>query len=409
MTVYSHSRLSTYEDCPLKHKLCYLDGIKRETEGVEAFLGTMVHDTLKKCYDDARLTKVNSIEDLLLYYDALWKKSWHDAIVITKKGFNQSHYTQLGKKMLETYHNRYAPFDSDTTIGTEMNVTFSLDDNDRHKMQGYIDRLSRTEDDVHQIHDYKTSAYLPSQEDADGDRQLALYQIGVQSKWPDVKNVRLVWHYLAHGRELVSLRSDEDISRLVADTINVIDDIEAAQDYAPTESGLCDWCEYPDLCPKRKHFFKVEALPANEYLREPGVALVNKYVELKDKASAVKEELKNRTSEIEEEMDKVKEALINYAKREEVELIKGSSHKARVKFEKKLKFPGKNDDERQELEEKIKAAGKWVEISQLDTALLARVIRDESWTKELVDEVLKYGRVDEGGSVSISKLREREE
>ncbi len=40
----------------------------------------------------------------------------------------------------------------------------------------------------------------------------------------------------------------------------------------------------------------------NEYLSEPGVMLVNKYVELKEKAP-----------EIEEELGKVKEAIFDYA------------------------------------------------------------------------------------------------
>jgi len=62
MTIYSHSQLSTYEQCPLKYRLRYRDKIKRDTEGVEAFLGTMVHETLKKCYDDVRYTKMNTLD-----------------------------------------------------------------------------------------------------------------------------------------------------------------------------------------------------------------------------------------------------------------------------------------------------------------------------------------------------------
>jgi hypothetical protein len=50
-----------YEECPLKYKLCYRDGIKGDAESVEGFLGNMVHETLKKCYDDVRLTKLNTL------------------------------------------------------------------------------------------------------------------------------------------------------------------------------------------------------------------------------------------------------------------------------------------------------------------------------------------------------------
>jgi hypothetical protein len=90
-------------------------------------------------------------------------------------------------------------------------------------------------------------------------------------------------------------------------------------------------------------------------------------------------------------------------------VIKGSGHKARVKVEKRLKFPGKNDDERQELEDKIKAAGKWVEVSQLDTASLVRIVENDLWSNELIEEVLKHGRIEEGSSVYLSRLKEDEE
>jgi putative RecB family exonuclease len=397
MPTYSHSQLSMYEECPLKYKLCYRDRIRRDVEGVEAFLGTVVHETLRKCYDDLRLTKVNSLSDLLAYYNKIWQKNWNESILIMKEDLTQEHYRALGKKLIETYYKRYSPFDSDVTIGTEMGLKFALDDENKYRMTGIIDRLSRTRDGVYEIHDYKTSAYLPSQEEADNDRQLGLYHIGVQKKWPGAEKIRLVWHYLASDTELVSYRSPEAISDLVQNTKRLIDEIASARDFLPRESALCAWCEYPDLCPYRKHFFKVEALPINEYLNEPGVVLVNKYVDLrKEKA------------EIEDEMEKVREAIIEYARREEVQVIKGSDCKARVKFDEKLKFPGKNDAGRPELEGIINRAEKWKEVSQLDTTSLVCIVEQGLWSKDLIDRVMKYGRIEATESVSISKLKDEE-
>jgi len=398
MPIYSHSQLSMYEECPLKYKLCYRDKIKRDIEGVEGFLGNMVHETLKKCYDDVKLTKVNTLDELLICYDNLWQKNWHDDIVITKKDLTSDHYRALGRRMIETYYQRYAPFNLDTTVQTEMRLNFALDEEGKYKLTGYIDRLACASDGTYRIHDYKTSAYLPSQEQADSDRQLGLYHIGVQKRWPDVKNIKLIWHYLAFDRELVSSRSDEAIAQLVADTTRLIDEIESAEEFPAKESGYCDWCQYPDLCPMRKHFYTVEALPANDYLSEPGVILVNKYAELKEKARA-----------IEEEIEKVKEALTEYARRESVTLIKGSGYKVRVKFDEKLKFPGKNEAEHRELGEAIIQAGKWPEVSQLDTTALTRIVEEGLWDKELIDQVMKYGRIEETSAVYLSKLKEGEE
>jgi len=397
MPIYSHSQLGMYEQCPLKYKLRYRDRIKRDVEGIEGFLGTVAHETLKKCYDDARVMKLNSLEDLLSFYDNVWQRDWHDSILIVKKDLTREHYRALGKKLIEQYYERYAPFDSDITMGTEIRISFSVDDSEEYRLTGLVDRLSRTADDVYQVHDYKTSAYLPSQEDADNDRQLGLYHIGIQKKWPDIRNIKLVWHYLAFDRELVSFRSDEAISKLVEETKGLIDEIEATDEFPPRESSLCEWCEYPDLCPVRKHLYKVEALPVNEYLNEPGVALVNKYVELKERAA-----------EIDEEMGKVKEAIIDYARREQVQVIKGSNRKVRVKFDKQLKFPRKSEPERQQLDNIVMEAGKWVEVSQLDTTLLARIVEKGLWSKELIDQVMKYGKIEESSAIYISELKDEE-
>ena len=46
--IYSHSRLSTFEQCPYKFKLKYIDNIESEIpQTVEAFLGSRVHETLE--------------------------------------------------------------------------------------------------------------------------------------------------------------------------------------------------------------------------------------------------------------------------------------------------------------------------------------------------------------------------
>ena len=398
MPVYSHSKLSAYEDCPLKYKLCYIDRIKRETEGIEAFLGSRVHDTLKKCYDDLEYGRLNSLADLLAFYNEVWQKNWHDGITIVRKEITPEQYRKKGEKLLERYYNRHVPFDADLTIGTEVPLNFSLDDAGKYRMTGYIDRFSLGADLTYFIHDYKTSSYLPSQKDIDNDRQLALYQIGIQNRWPDIKKVRLVWHYLAFDTDLVSFRPPHSISRLKQDMKSLIDEIESAEEFRPLESRLCEWCEYPDLCPMRKHFYVVEALPTNEYLKEPGVVLVNRYAELRVKAS-----------ELSEEIEKVKEALVEYARRECVELIKGSNIKARVKFDEKLKFPGKNEDERHELDNLIREAGKWMEVSQLDTTALMHFVEDRLWSEDLVEQVMKYCRAEETSSIYLSKLADREE
>ena len=181
MAVYSHSKLNTYEQCPLKYRFIYIDKLERpEIENIEAFLGNRIHDTLQKCYEDIKLTKANSLKDLLRYYSKTWDENWHDSVKIVRTDITQEHYRALGERFIENYFNRYSPFDRDITIGTEIRLNFALDDANEYKMMGFVDRLSRTADGVYEVHDYKTSAHLVDQQEIDTDRQLGLYHLAVQ-------------------------------------------------------------------------------------------------------------------------------------------------------------------------------------------------------------------------------------
>ena len=88
MPIYSHSRLSCFEQCPQKFKLKYIDKVETEVEqSIEAFLGVRTHETLEKLYRDLQYQKENTLEDLLSYLHDEWKKNWNDSIVIVKKEY----------------------------------------------------------------------------------------------------------------------------------------------------------------------------------------------------------------------------------------------------------------------------------------------------------------------------------
>jgi RecB family exonuclease len=50
-----------------------------------------------------------------------------------------------------------------------------------------------------------------------------------------------------------STRTPEALEALKKEIGELIDRIEAATEYEPHESPLCDWCPYWDLCPVKKH------------------------------------------------------------------------------------------------------------------------------------------------------------
>src|SRR3989344_2886644 len=223
MTTFSHSKLSCFEQCPLKFKFAYIDKIETEIEEtIEAFLGKRVHESLEKLYKDLKFQKLNELTELITFYNDEWKKNWNDAIVIVRKEYDSENFRKMGEKFITEYYDRYKPFCDSRTIGLETQSFVAIGD---YKIHVRIDRLSFIED-TYEIHDYKTSNSLPTQDKLDQDRQLAVYAYGVKTMYPDAKRVRLIWHFLAFDKEMSSERSDEQLEMMKEEVIQSIKEIE---------------------------------------------------------------------------------------------------------------------------------------------------------------------------------------
>jgi putative RecB family exonuclease len=400
MTIYSHSRLSAFETCPLQYRLRYVDKIKiDESETIEAFMGSRVHETLEKLYKDLRLSKSDTVDELISFYDDVWLKNYSEDIRIVKKGYTPRNYKDTGARCIREYYARYQPFNDGKTLGLEQMIAIDIEG---YKLRGFIDRLSSSRDGTYEIHDYKTSQYLPQQSHFDSDRQLALYQIGIQEMFGDVNDIDLVWHYLVFDREIKSKRQPHDLLELKSGIVKLIETIERAEeenDFEAAESGLCDWCDYQSLCPKRMHLVRTGQMPLNKYLEDPGVKLVNRYVE---KSMEKKKLIDN----LDAELELLKEAIVAYAKREGVEIIRGNDKKLRIKIEEKPHFPSKEEKEREMLDAIIKESGKWEEVSDLNVHALSKALT--GWSPELVGKIREFRKMEESCRIYISNLKERE-
>ena len=247
--IYSHSRLSTFEDCPKRFQYRYVLKIPTDSEGIEAYVGKRVHEVLERLYIAAQKGLVPSLARVIFRYNQLFDEHYDaQKIRIVREGTPVDFYRSYGERCLRDFYHRHYPFDGDKTMGLEHRVLFALDEPGEYRLQGIIDRLVRGRDGTIEIHDYKTGRRLPSQEELDRDRQLALYQLGLVGRFPN-QPIRLVWHFLHHDRLLTSTRTPEQLETLRVETMGVIDRIRTESEFKPRRSGLCDWCEYNDRCP----------------------------------------------------------------------------------------------------------------------------------------------------------------
>ncbi len=402
MTLYSHSRLSCFEKCPYKFKLKYIDKAESLMEqSVEAFLGTMVHSALEKLYKDLRFSRLNTLEELLSWFRREWKKNWSDDIIIVRKEYTQKNFMDMGEKYISDYYKRYHPFDQARTISLEDRVVINLDKEGRYKLQGYIDRLAYTGNGVYEIHDYKTSYSIPIRQYLEEDRQLALYSLAVLDSYQDARKVKLVWHFLAADKEVALEKTPEELGKLKKDTMELIDRITSEREFRTRVSALCKWCEFRLQCPAQKHLAKTEAMPANKYLGETGVKLVNRFAELKEEEKEAKER-------IGKELDDVKEALFEYARKEGLNVVSGSDKLATVWSRDCVKFPGKKDEGREELEQAVRKSGLWEELSVLDSWKLERRLTEGMLPQNLIKELARFARKEQVRKIYLKSLKREE-
>ena len=242
MKIFSHSRLSTFEQCKFKYKLRYLDNIIPDIEKtIESHLGNVVHSVLEWLYNQVKKNKIPTIDEVIVKYSEIWKKEYEEEILIVKKQMTAKDYFNKGIQFLIDYYMRHKPFD-DNTLAVEKEIIFNLDEEGNYKIRGFIDRLVYNLDtEEYEVHDYKTSNNLPKQKTLDKDRQLALYSIAIKELFGEEKKVILIWHYLSFNKKFHSKRTDEQLKQLKQETLDLIKKIELTTEFSPKKSALCNW------------------------------------------------------------------------------------------------------------------------------------------------------------------------
>lgn len=387
-TVYSISRIRTFDDCRLRYRYRYIEAIDAAKETVEAFMGSRVHEALQELYGFIKNGVVKPLDWLLGIYEDLWDKNMSPAVKVVRSEYTLDDYRRKGRKCLEEYYRTYAPFDRTKTVDIEKKLMFKVRAGEEEvAFLGYIDRLDwNVAEGTFEIHDYKTSGNLPSQREADSDEQLGLYEMAVREEWPDANSVRLVWHYLVFNKELVSSRNPADLETLAKEIIRRVREIEACVNFDPRRSPLCDWCDYQDICPEWKHPLEMKTLPVNEYLKDEGVVLVSKYAELEDRKKALNDEI----AAVETEEAAVAEAAFAFGAARGVRVIDGPGHQLVLSEKAEIAAPLKKDNPIQweALRRTLIEEKKYEDVSTINNYMLTSRMR--SWPEQLVRRVGEF-------------------
>ena len=254
-----------------------------------------------------------------------------------------------------------------------------------------IDKLGCDSKGNYFVCDYKTNARMKDQEEADADRQLALYSVWVKDKFKDAKSVKLIWHMLAFNKDAISERTDEQLEKLQQEIVNKIKEIESTTEFPTKITALCNYCGFKSECPSFKHQAELEKKETiKEFKEDEGVKLVDNFSEIKLKLS----ELKKSDEEF-------KKKLIQYAKQFGIDIVYGSNKKCSVKEIDKVVLP----EDKEELINLLKEKGIWDDLSMINFMKLQSNILKEKLDEDIKDkvEIVKDFRL------SLSKRKDVEE
>ena len=385
MATYSHSKLSTFEQCRYKYRLQYIDKVKVDIPTtIEAFMGDLVHRTLEKLYADLKFRKLNELRELLEFYNNVWEKEYSDDILIAKKEYAQENYRKMGEKFIVDYYNQYNPFNQMTILGLETQDMMILPDGNHYHVR--IDKLACI-GNAYYVCDYKTNSRMKDQEEADEDRQLAMYSIWVRNKFKDAKKVILLWHMLAFNKEAVSERTDQQLKILQEETIALIKEIEECGDFPTSVTKLCDYCTYKSMCPSFKHQVELESKSQKSFKDDDGVKFVDEYSRLQEEKR-----------EIEEKLDELKDEMIAFAKQKGIDKVYGSNKKASIKAYDKVIYP----EDKEGIIHTLKDKGIYEDFSMVCYAKLSSAILKGNMDKDISKQIGK----EKDYRISLSKRNE---
>jgi putative RecB family exonuclease len=195
-------------------------------------------------------------------------------------------YIDNGRRMLTRFYERYQPFNQGTLIGAEMSIPFHLPGTP-FNFVAKIDRLWRNSDGAIEIADYKTGRIPPlGLQDANLRGQMGLYQLAVQTAFPDFRDVEIALYFLKHDERLSCRFQPEELDELTEQLrceVLAVREAERLDEFPTREGALCNYCDYRTLCPAKRHRLILDgetgAQGKEKATAETAAELADKYIE----------------------------------------------------------------------------------------------------------------------------------
>lgn len=242
------SKLATFEDCPRRFRMTYLDrpALPKGAPWAHNSMGAAVHAALRAWWELPERNRTPEAGVVLL------RQFWSD------EGFRDSEQSEQWLASAQEWVLRYLDEQDPERdpAGVERHVAATTE---RLALSGRIDRIDERDGEMVVV-DYKTGRAPVSTDTARGSAALAIYVLGVRRTLRrDCSRVEL--HHLPTGAVAAFDHTEESLARHVGRAEDVAADISTAtrqlvagndpDEAFPTRTGSwCSWCDLRRHCPE---------------------------------------------------------------------------------------------------------------------------------------------------------------
>lgn len=244
----SSSQINLYLQCSLKYKFQYIDGIPKSFKSSGLAFGSVLHSALSWLHKEKMNSNGVSLEKLYRIFDADWYSQKIENDIRYKEGEDEMKLLVIGKEMLSLY----LPCVNGKIRGSEVPFTIPLIDPSNGKelginLEGFFD-LIETEDT---IVEFKTSAQIMNQKDADDHLQLSCYSYAYKMLHQRIPKLLKIVDFVKNRKpkliELETSRTEADHQRFFHVASQVLKGIKSSI-FFPRQSFMCKDCEYEENC-----------------------------------------------------------------------------------------------------------------------------------------------------------------
>ena len=249
----SYSAITTYQQCPLRYRFRYVDGLPENVVSSSLVFGPAVHCAVEFHFSELLVGNEPPSQDLLLdvFQDSWQARSAEHEQIRFGKGEDHSSLSSLADRMLQAFRMSPSAATDETVIGIEEELRGEL-------VPGIPDLLARIDlltvsGDQLTVVDLKTSRSKWSQEQAENSSdQLLLYSELARRMMPD-KEVKL--RFIVATKTKSPAIESFDVAagnRRLRRTIKAVEHtwraIETGNFFPTPNAMICPACPYRDDC-----------------------------------------------------------------------------------------------------------------------------------------------------------------